>query len=578
MIYKIYANDNRFKPVLFNEGFNIILADKKQESKEKDSRNGLGKTTLINIIHFLLGANLDKNLSSISEEINKWVFFIELDLGNTFIMASRAINNLNIIRVYDNFPNLPVKPEFDVKEGFYFYKIEDWKKLLGVCLYGLQNSSRTKYIPAFRTLISYSIRRGIDAYADPFRNFRSQPPWSVQVHNAFLLGLNWINASEVQDIKERKKAITGLETSIKSGMALSKGELEAKRVNITNEVKLHSESLLNFKVHPQYREIQENANILTTQIHKFSNELIMLQKKLQRYEESVAQEKAPDNLLVEQLYNESGIHFPGMLKKTLEEAKSFHSKVVQNRKNFLLVEIEEIQNDILRIDKAIKEATNDRAKLMSLLNTHGALEEYTQLQARLLEKKNDLNWINSKLLEIQEAAEFKKQIKRDKIELETKIARDYEDRRSTWEEAISIFNENTKTLYDEPGSLIIDISDEGFRFNIEIPRSSSEGVGKMKIFCYDLMLVEILSKQNKIDFLIHDSSIFDGVDSRQTAHSLELASKKASQFGFQYICSFNSDMIPWNDLPADFKIEQFVRLILTDQEPKDSLMGFRYNE
>ena len=79
MIYQIYSNKKQFKPVKFEIGLNIIKADKKPDSGKKDSRNGLGKTTLINIIRFCLGSDLDKNLLPVND-IEDWVFFIEMDL------------------------------------------------------------------------------------------------------------------------------------------------------------------------------------------------------------------------------------------------------------------------------------------------------------------------------------------------------------------------------------------------------------------------------------------------------------------------------------------------------------------
>jgi uncharacterized protein YydD (DUF2326 family) len=56
MIKKLSANQPSFKTVEFSAGFNVVLADRTQESTKRDSRNGLGKSTLIEIIHFCLGA------------------------------------------------------------------------------------------------------------------------------------------------------------------------------------------------------------------------------------------------------------------------------------------------------------------------------------------------------------------------------------------------------------------------------------------------------------------------------------------------------------------------------------------
>jgi uncharacterized protein YydD (DUF2326 family) len=56
MINTISANQPSFKTVEFTPGFNVIIADRTESSGVKDSRNGLGKSTLIEIIHFCLGA------------------------------------------------------------------------------------------------------------------------------------------------------------------------------------------------------------------------------------------------------------------------------------------------------------------------------------------------------------------------------------------------------------------------------------------------------------------------------------------------------------------------------------------
>jgi uncharacterized protein YydD (DUF2326 family) len=131
MIYRIYASDPRFKAVEFQSGLNIILADKKSESDKKDSRNGLGKTTLINIIHFCLGADFNKRSKKILplDTIKDWIFFIEMDVCGEKITASRSIENQGIIKVNGNLERLPIAPEKDKDQAFDFYKLEDWRKL-----------------------------------------------------------------------------------------------------------------------------------------------------------------------------------------------------------------------------------------------------------------------------------------------------------------------------------------------------------------------------------------------------------------------------------------------------------------
>jgi uncharacterized protein YydD (DUF2326 family) len=266
----------------------------------------------------------------------------------------------------------------------------------------------------------------------------------------------------------------------------------------------------------------------------------------------------------------------------LDETQRFHTEIVHNRKLFLQTEIKEIKNKITLNDQMLEQKVNERSDLLSILQSHGALEEFSTLQKEVNEKRSRFEILKSKITDIQEMSITKKEIKAERIEIDSKIQRDFEQSRPSWEKAIDVFNENSLALYNNPGNLIINISekanikDNAYSFDVDIPRSNSEGVGKMKIFCYDLMLVYLFSRRGKIDFLVHDSTMFDGVDSRQIAHALEHAQKKVIETGFQYICAFNSDMIPLNDLSEDFNIQDFTKLTLTDQSPSDSLLGFQF--
>lgn len=473
MIYQIYSNKKQFKPVKFEIGLNIIKADKKPDSGKKDSRNGLGKTTLINIIHFCLGSDLDKNLLPVND-IEDWVFFIEMDLFDKKFTASRSIKNPSTIKIEGgDHSSFSIKPEKQSGEDYFFYKITDWRNILGTSLFGLKSYPESTYKPSFRSLVSYFTRRGIDAYSKPFYYFRSQPTWSYQVHNAFFLGLNWELASEVQDLKDKNKSLTSLSSAIKNGIMLSQGELEAERVRIESEVLQEKESLSNFNVHPQYKEIQEKVNLLTTEIHSHSNSNIILQRKLERYLKSVESEHAPEVSTVETLYKEAGICFEDKLKKTLKEAKEFHSTIVKNRRQFLDMEISEIKHKITANDSALNSKIEERSNLMKALQGHGALDEFTLLQERFIKKQSDLENIKSKISDIKNLSDTKKEIKACKIELETKLQLSYEESRFEWEKLIESFNRNSQALYNKQGNLIINVSDAGYKFDVKIPKSDS---------------------------------------------------------------------------------------------------------
>ena len=79
-------------------------------------------------------------------------------------------------------------------------------------------------------------------------------------------------------------------------------------------------------------------------------------------------------------------------------------------------------------------------------------------------------------------------------------------------------------------------------------------------------------------FLVHDSTIFDGVDERQIAKALELAAKESEGRGFQYICAINSDIVPTKEFSKEFqdKFKSCIRETLTDASATSGLLGIRY--
>jgi uncharacterized protein YydD (DUF2326 family) len=91
------------------------------------------------------------------------------------------------------------------------------------------------------------------------------------------------------------------------------------------------------------------------------------------------------------------------------------------------------------------------------------------------------------------------------------------------------------------------------------------------------MLLQFAKSQaSTIDYLIHDSTLFDGVDSRQRALALERAHRITTEMDSQYICALNSDTIPTTDFSKDFDFIRCVRHTLTDRDPSGSLLGFHF--
>jgi uncharacterized protein YydD (DUF2326 family) len=582
MIHSVRCDKPSFKNIEFKPGFNVVLAERTKESTKKDSRNGLGKSTLIEIIHFCLGGNKGETLSK--SAVDNWSFTLEFDLGKKKISATRNTKEQSKIIISGDCSEWPIKPERDRKTGELIISARDWTKVLGVLMFGLQlNYPDMEYVPTFRSLMSYFVRRNgtRGGFLNPFQQYKNQLEWDKQVNNAFLLGLNWEYASKWQVIKDRIDVINQIKKEAKTGILANLmgtiGELEALKIRLESQAAQEGEELASFKVHPQYKKIEEEANELTSKNHELINTDIIDKKMLEYYEASLKEEVEAKHEEVTKMYKEAGVILPSSLTKRIDDVLAFHKQVVINRKEFLKTEIERLERDIAEREQQIATITTQRAELLQILQKHGALDELTKLQNKHQKTIADVKDVNIRLENLKKFEQGENAIVVEQAVLQQQASTDLSERKSQRELAILLFNSNSKALYAAPGTLSIDVSKTGYKFNVTIERSGSFGIGNMKIFCYDLVLAQIWAKKAKSPiFLIHDSFLFADVDERQKALSLELAAKESKTCGFQYICTLNSDTLPRKDFNKDFNFDQYVRKTVTDAKDDGGLLGIRF--
>jgi len=582
MIHSVSANQPSFHTVTFTTGLNVILAERSDVSTEKDTRNGLGKSTLIEIIDFCLGSRVTKGKGLIIDPLKQWAFTLEITIAGNRVKVTRAVADPNRIVIDGPTNGWIEQPDCDDKSGKLIFKLERWRKLLGWALFSIPSSAdQLSYKPSFRSLVSYMVRRGPDAYISPFQHTARQNTWDIQLHTAYLLGMNWDYAARLQRLKDQESGVKAIETAIKTGAMEGAigtvGELETQRIQLEQQTAVAKQALDTFKVHPQYDSVQQDADRLTKEIHDLANRNVTEILRLRRYQESITEEMSPVSMSLERLYKESGLVFPDAVKRSLDEVRTFHHLIISNRRDFLETEIKRIQQGIDKNEVNIEELDEQRAAVMEVLQTHGALQEITKFQERYVALQGSLDHVLIRLREMKNLKAKKRDLKAAKAELIQTTEQDHEQRQDVWSEAVRLFNGHSQALYKSPGRLIIDVSEKGYNYQVEIERSGSEGIEKMKIFCFDLAVLQLQMQMcHGIDFLIHDTLMYDSVDGRQRALAFERAHEVTTSLGGQYICTINSDMIPDKDFSIAFDFRQHVRLTLSDATPSGSLLGIRF--
>ena len=90
MIRELNSDLESFKTLTFGPRFNVILADKSQDATDLQSRNGPGKTSFVELLQLLFGADVKPQSIFRSEALTDCTFSISVDIGRQTCSISRT--------------------------------------------------------------------------------------------------------------------------------------------------------------------------------------------------------------------------------------------------------------------------------------------------------------------------------------------------------------------------------------------------------------------------------------------------------------------------------------------------------
>ena len=587
MIRRFGSDLASFKTFAFKPGLNILLADKSEGANDRQSRNGAGKTSFVELVHFLFGADARKESIFRSDSLVEWTFDVAVDVAGEAISAARSGAKPSRLLINGPVEAWPILPQFDAATGLYELSNESWKANLGKLWFGLPlaaGDEAERFQPSFRSLFSYFARRQLSGgLQQPMQHSAMQQAWDQQASICYLLGLDWTIPGKFQELRGQEKVAQELRKAARSGdLGRYFGKAADLRTRLTiveaRSARLRQQ-LASFEVVPEYKELEREANALTREIDAFNVDNVMDGDLLQQLRASLGEEDAPDLGDVTKLYAEAGVVLPDMVRHRFDEVERFHRSIIENRRAHLNAEISSAEARIAERDQHTAERDRRRRQIMSVLSSGGALEHYTNLREEAGRAEAEVEGLRQRLETAERIESTKAELDIERANLTKALRDDLHERDAILREAILAFEALSESLYEKAGSLTIAETGSGPQFDVHIDGQRSKGITNMQIFCFDLMLTEISLKQGRgPGFLLHDSHLFDGVDERQVAKALQLGAERAEATGFQYIVTMNSDALPREGFRSGFDIRDHVLdTKLTDATDTGGLFGLRFN-
>ncbi|MEO6091826.1 MAG: ABC-three component system protein [Novosphingobium sp.] len=567
---------------------NILLADKSDGATDRQSRNGAGKTSLVELIHFLFGAKADKDCIFRSDALVNFSFEARVDVGSTIVDVARAGTKPSRIRLQGDTSDWPIAPSLEAKTGDLIISNENWRAALGALLFRLNpdvdDDANGRFRPTFRSLFSYFVRRqNSGGFVSPTQQSSMQQAWDQQVAISYLLGLDPSVPQQFQEVRSRERAMTELRKAAKDG---SLGRYFGTAANLRTRMTIAEararrmrEQIDTFNVVPEYSEMEQEASRITREISTLSDDNTADRELILQLRAAIDSELPPATKSLDRLYREAGVVLPGSVGRRFLEVEEFHQAIVQNRRSHLTSEVQAAEDRIRNRDRAREGLDNRRRQLMGILQSGGALEHYAALQQEAGRAEADAEGLRLRLATAEQIESTKAELDIERARLLKTLQDDHHERESIIEEAILVFEDLSNALYEKAGSLTVSATPNGPQVDIRIDAQRSKGITNMQIFCFDLMLAELSARRGiGPGFLIHDSHLFDGVDERQVAKALQLGADHAAAVGFQYIVTMNSDALPKDGFREGFDVDSYVLdTKLTDATETGGLFGLRFN-
>ena len=584
MIHRVFSSLKSFKQLDLRPGLNILLSDKTLGATGQQTRNRTGKSSLVEMIHFICGSNCDADSMFRAAELIRSSFGLEMDVFGEVVRVSRSASEPSKIFVESGEANRwqkQPKKERDTERRV--ISNINWRQVLGSAFFGIENDADAEEgaRPTFRSLFSYFARRESGGgMRDATQNSALQQTGDEQIAVSYLVGIDWTIAQQWEAVRQKERQIRELKRIVGQGLLTevldSAASLRSRLVVAQEKLKRVVTTLSSFRVHDQYHDLEREASGISRELADIADESELDRTYIGDLETAVQAENPPTPADLTRLYEEAGLVLPDSVRRRYEDVLKFHASVIRNRRSYLQGEHAAALERMKSRDAKRNILDQRRSELMGMLKSHGALEQFIALQAEHGRLQAEVQTLRHRFEAAEQLESTSSSLELDRGRLEGRLRQEFAERSAVLDDAIRTFSDIVEDLYGEPGQLEFHTTRNGPEVRITIQGDRSRGIGNMEIFCFDMMLQHMCARQ-KIGpgFLVHDSQLFDGVDPRQTGRALAVGARLAQENGFQYLVTLNSDAL--SELPADFKVNTYLLpQRMTDASESGGLFGIRF--
>ena len=498
------------RDIEFKEGLNLII-DETPIDNTKATGNNVGKTTVLKLIDFCLGAK--PNIIYTDTENKKQTyelvkdFLIKENVQITLILTENLNkDNAREVEIIRNF--LPGKQAVrkingqDILEKDFEHELE-------------RAIMPSKFVekPTFRQVISHNIRYTDDAVNNTLKTLNKYTrDIEYETLYLYLLGCPADHGAKKQVLASQLKQENIIKEKLEKRQPKQSYEIMLSLLD--DEISDLNEKRRTFNLNEELEDDLEQLDLVKYKINKTSSSITKLKIRKNLIEDSIRElDKSVCNIDLQQLrilYNEVNANIGG-IQKTFEDLVSYHNSMVNEKMRYISQELPEINSKLSQGHIDLQLLLMKEKELTDKIEKSGSLEELEKIIAQLNEKYRKKGELENTIAQLNEVEMNIKELEKELEKIDYDLFSDgFKHRIKTQVEKFSkVFSTISQELYGEQYAItyqeVKEKRQQFYKFS-SFNTNMSSGKKQGEILCFDLAYTMFADEEHIpcLHFLLND--------------------------------------------------------------------------
>ena len=531
------------REIEFHKGLNLIV----DESEHQITGNSVGKTTVLKLVDFCLGA--DKKNIYVDPETKR----DEYKLVKDFLIENKVLITLTLTSDLDNDDanEIVIERNFlsSVKEGIRRINgrqilAENFEIELGKTLFHDHLDDK----PSFRQIISHNIRykdQNINNTLKTLDKYTSDAEYETLY--LFLFGCEFTKGNSKQEILIKLKQEDTYKNRLEKNQTKTAYETALSLIN--NDIEELNKKKSSFNLNENFEKDLDKLNQVKYEVNKLSSiigKLNIRKDLINETEAELKSSKANIDLRQLEIIYEQATSKVTAIQKSFSDLVSFHNTMIEEKVKFITKELPSLEKALAENNASLKKLLDEEKKLSAAISKSDSFGDLEKVIAELTEKYRKKGEFENIIEQLSEVDSNIKVFNQQLNEIDNELFSDsFEQIVKT---QLNKFNKHfasiSNELYGEQYAITYDIETNRkgqrlykFRcFNANMSSGKKQG----EISCFDLAYTIFADEENIpcLHFLLNDKK--ELMDDKQLVKIADFANRN----NIQFVASILKDKLP----------------------------------